>query len=137
MAETVPIYVLTSPEVQAFLADNGTSLGELLRAEGVPVEERTGPNPVHSEDGAKKEPVTILLASAAVIATITPLIKSILQRYSKPNVENQVLLPVMDRSGAVVRDKDGQALTHWGQQPLPESKVEVQGPMGIKISFQG
>ncbi len=50
MAETVPIYVLATPEVRALLADNETSLAELLRAEGVDVEEQTAANPVRKED---------------------------------------------------------------------------------------
>src|SRR5437588_13044305 len=121
MADTIEMYVLTTPGVRAFLADNETSISELLRKEGVKVEEQTAPNPVRREEGSTKEPVTILLASAAVIATLTPMIKSILQRYSKASVENQVLLTVLDGSGAVVREKDADALTYWGQKPLSAS----------------
>src|SRR5689334_21612935 len=115
MAEMVPIYVLTTPEVRAFLAENETSLAELLRKEGVDVEEQAGANPVRREEGSTKEPVTILLASAAVIATLTPMVTRVLQRFSRKPVvaQEQVLLPVLDGSGAPVKDKDGQPLTYW------------------------
>ncbi len=147
MAETVPIYVLATPEVRAFLADNETSLAELLRAEGVDVEEQTAANPVRKEGGSTKEPVTILLASAAVIATLTPVITRILQRFSREPVvaEEQMLLPVLDANGAPVKDKDGQPLTYWAsrariltdaQPKLASSELTIEGPMGIKVSYK-
>jgi hypothetical protein len=147
MAEMVPVYVLTTPEVRAFLADNETSLAELLRREGVEVEEEAGANPVRREEGSTKEPVTILLASAAVIATLTPVVTRVLQRFSRKPVvaEEQVLLPVLDGSGAPVKDKDGEPLTYWAtrarvltdaQPKLANSKIEVQGPSGIKVSYE-
>ena len=146
MADTVPIYVLTTPEVRALLADNETSLGELLRSEGVEVQEQAGANPVRAEGGSAKEPVTIILASAAVIATLTPIITRVLQRFSRKPVvaEEQTLLPVLDGSGAPVRDKDGQPLTYWAKrarvvtapESLPGSAINIKGPMGIELTLQ-
>jgi hypothetical protein len=64
----------------------------------------------------------------------------------KPVVaEEQVLLPVLDGSGAPVKDKDGEPLTYWAtrarvltdaQPKLANSKIEVQGPSGIKVSYE-
>jgi hypothetical protein len=146
MADNVPIYVLTTPEVRAFLADNETSLGELLRSEGVQVQEQAGANPVRAEGGSSKEPVTIILASAALVATLTPIITRVLQRFSRTPVvaEEQTLLPVLDASGAPVKDKDGQPLTYWAKRAkvvtAPEtpggSIINIEGPMGIKLSYQ-
>ncbi len=91
--------------------------------------------------------MTILLASAAVIATLTPVITRILQRFSREPVvaEEQMLLPVLDANGAPVKDKDGQPLTYWAtrariltdaQPKLAGSELTIEGPMGIKVSYK-
>jgi hypothetical protein len=147
MKETVPIYILLSPEIREFLADNQTSLAELLHEEGVEVEAQIAANPVHQEGGSTKDPVSILVASAAVLAALTPLVSRVLDRFSrKPTVvEEQVLLPVLDGSGAPVTDKDGQPYTYWALRPkvLKDEKpkpmgsiIELQGPFGLKVSYK-
>ena len=144
MADDASVYVLDAPEIRAFLANNGTSIGELLRAEGIAVEERRGANPARQGEGATRELVTILLASAKIIAALAPVISTVLGRLVRKDivVEEWELLPVLDGSGAPVLDKDGRPLTYWAKrhkilnEPKSGNETEEQRPVCIRITFR-
>lgn len=147
MPEESQIYVLTTAEIRELLADNETSLGELLREEGVEVKEQIGENPLREQGSRTKDPVSILVATAGVIASLTPIVSRVLERFSRKPivVKVQRLLPVLDGAGAPVKDNDGNAITYWAEvseilkeekAKIPGSSFDVTGPFSLKLSYQ-
>jgi len=71
MSDPERYYLMLTPDLERALAENEIDLNELVRRAAPNVRLEMGENFVSSADG-QKELVTILLASAAVIAALTP-----------------------------------------------------------------
>ncbi|MEL7071719.1 MAG: hypothetical protein AAGN15_24160 [Cyanobacteria bacterium J06581_3] len=137
MEEKTTAFVFASSEVQAILADNETNLIELLEREGCEVERGAGQNPSEfSSSGNTKEVVTTILASAALIAVLTPAVIKVIQAltYKSVVVYETVLIPVEDTSGNIVRSSSGEPLLQWVRRSkLLETKTEnIQQETTIK-----
>jgi hypothetical protein len=141
------IFVFLSPEVQELLADNQVDLVDLLRQEGVTVQRGFAQDPTTSADAGHKEPVTIILASAALVVALTPLLTKLIEELSHEAVlvTEQVLVPVEDSQGNVVHDNAGKPVLHWVErpriveserQPREETAVDIKGPLGITIGYK-
>jgi hypothetical protein len=105
MGDGERVFVLVSPEVELLLANRGVDLKEMLResARGIKIEAAIDPSqPV---DG-KKELLTVLIGSAAVIAALTPTLRELIRAVSRRDViiSERRLLPVQDAKGEVVLD---------------------------------
>jgi hypothetical protein len=130
-----------SPEIEAFLAANNLDLGELVRSRGVDVRKRLGSDPANPS-GGEKELLTVLVGSAVLIATITPILVEVIQQLSGRSavVVERHLRAVEDSSGNVVRDKDSQPILHWVEVPRliepsrrpPDIQIKA---LGMQISF--
>jgi hypothetical protein len=137
------VVLFLSPEVNRFFSENGFDAQELIQKTNQPVTVHLGENPAFGTSG-KKEPVTILLASAAVIAATTPLLRDLIHELSgrEAVVRERRLVPVEDSAGNVIRESNGEARLHWvdgvkGAKPEQKSQpVKVKG-YGIEISFGG
>jgi hypothetical protein len=150
MANPVPgttqLFILADPEIQALLADNETSLAELLAREGIQISAGTAPNPASREGVREKEPVSILIGTAAVIVALTPIILRAISALSprKPlTITEMVCVPVEDSKGNVVRDSSDNPVLAWVERTkvLESSKEEgqklsISGPLGVKISYE-
>jgi hypothetical protein len=142
MSERDEVFVFLSPDVERFLIDNEIDIRELISRTGQRVDVRRGTDPASTSAGSK-EPVTILLASAAIIAVATPLLRDLLHTLSGRDavIRERRLLPVEDSSGNVVRNAKGEATLHWvdAVKSVPNVQkpqaVNVKG-WGIEISFR-
>ena len=143
-----PIFVFASPEIQELLADNETDLVELLNQDGLPVTRGYAQDPTQGEDAAYKEPVSIILATTALIVALTPTISKVITALSHKavEVEEMVLVPVEDSKGNVVHDKDGNPILHWMKRkqlkeiakiPADETSLELKVPVvGFELSYK-
>ena len=71
------LVILASSEIQELFADNEVDLVELLRAQGLEVRKGSASEGIPNAEDGLKDPVAILLASSAVIASLTPIISRI------------------------------------------------------------
>jgi hypothetical protein len=112
MEEQTEVYLFISPEVQQLLADNQTDIGKLLREQGVQVETRFAQDPTQTSDTGSRELVTVLIASTAIIAVLTPTITNIINALTyKPIIVNTYeLVPLEDSHGNVIRDANNQPI---------------------------
>jgi hypothetical protein len=141
------VYVYLSRNVETTLAEHEISLRELLVREGLSFEAPVSADPATGDGSRAKEPVTVLLASAAVIASLTPVVTRAIQALSHRAVvvETDVLAPVENGAGEVVRNASGEPVLYWtrrasvlGSAPqTPDAAaVSVEGPLGLRISYR-
>ncbi|HEY0382801.1 MAG TPA: hypothetical protein VGC72_11415 [Candidatus Elarobacter sp.] len=133
----VPIYVFGSPDVERILAENGVSLAELLRRDGVDVQQTHGTNPVATPGGGDKEPVTIFLLSVAAIATLTPILTNAWGRLTHHPlaVEETVVEPMLDAGGAPLLGPDGTVLTRWVRRSTPVMQDVETSAFGVTLKL--
>jgi hypothetical protein len=137
------VFFFLSPELENYLSENDIGARELFQKAGFETAVRLGEDPAARSTG-KKEPATILLASAAVIAAATPIVRELIRNISgrEAVVRERRLLPVEDSKGNEVRNTAGEPILHWvdvskGHAPdqAPQS-IKIKG-FGIEISFGG
>jgi hypothetical protein len=137
------IFFFLSPEVRRFLSDNDIETQQFLNQSGHQIPIRLAQNPAPDTAG-EKEPAIILLASAAVIAAATPILREFIRTISgrDPVIRERRLVPIEDSAGNVVRDPNGEPLVHWVDEvkgvhtEQPTQAVKIKG-LGIEISFGG
>lgn len=140
MTQTEQIYVFLSPEVQQVLLDHETDIEELLRRADSVATVATGSDPAADSTG-KKEPAIILLASAAVIAAATPLLREVIQALAGRHtvLTERRLVAVLDGDGKVVRGSNGDPVLHWEEierdrkEPVVQT-TQIKG-FGVQVSF--
>lgn len=141
------VFVYLSPDVQELFADNQTDLVELLQHEGVDVRRGFASDPTASVESGHKEPATIIIASAALVAALTPLLVRAIEALSHKTVvvTEQLAVPVEDSQGNVVRDTFDQPVLQWvdrtrilesSDKPRDETTVNIKGPLGISIEYK-
>jgi hypothetical protein len=141
------VFIFLSPEIQELLADNHVDLVDLLHHEGVNVRRGLGQDPTQIACSGYKEPATTIIASAAFVAALTPILTRVIEALSHKSVvvQEQVILPVEDSKGHPVQDVSGRPILQWvNRQRIIESEekqvdamtVAVKGPLGISISYQ-
>lgn len=147
MQNQAELFVFASSEIQELLADNQLDLVELLNQEGVEAEKGLAMNPAAaSANSTQKDPAGVILASAALVLAITPLITKILTALSHRNivVRELVCVPVENSSGEVVRDQDGKPILHWiersrlltkSEQLQSSTEISLKGPIGLEVSY--
>jgi len=137
------VFFFLAPEVNRFLVENNIGMRELLQRAGLPSAVQLGENPAGNSAG-EKEPATILLASAALIAAATPILRELIRNISgrEAVVRERHLLPVEDSKGKLVHDATGAPILHWvdvSKGPAPDQAPQsskIKG-FGIEISFGG
>lgn len=141
-----PMYLLLSSEVRQLLAKNNVSLADILtRADLDSQEAREVPDPAQQPEGTR-EAVMIILASAAVIGALTPVVTNIVRAYTNKGpvlVEDSELIPALDGKGNVIRRHDGEPVMIWRRtnrllspsiEPASE-KVAIKA-LGVQISIE-
>jgi hypothetical protein len=137
------VYVFLSREVENYFVENEISVREIIYQSGLNFNLGISQNPASDAIG-EKEPATIILASAAVIAAATPLLVNILEKIIGREVviRERRLVPVEDSNRNIVHDKNGDAILHWvdiAKEKIEETeqyKVSIKG-FGIEISIGG
>src|SRR5258708_988909 len=86
MKEECSFVLLPSVEIDAFLGDNSTDLGEILNSEGIKVEQRWDLNPAGPPGGREKDPVSIIVASAGAALALVPALSRILSALTHKSV---------------------------------------------------
>jgi len=138
--------LLPSPELDAFLDENGTDLVEILGNEGIVVGRSRTADPAGTAGARDKDPVSILVASAGVALALVPALTRILSAltHKKVVVKEMILVPVEDSKGNVVRDAAGNPALHWvertrmlesAEPPQPNTSVNLEGPVGLKFAY--
>jgi hypothetical protein len=131
--QPIELYVQSSREVEEALARNGVSLADLLRREGVQVEERPGTLPVTTADSASREPITLLiLTGVAAISALGPILTRALGIISDKPVEvvEKITEPMLDDAGKPVLDAHGRQLYKVTERHAPlklETNVKLLG----------
>jgi hypothetical protein len=147
MEDQHEVLLFASPEIEEVLADNRVDLVELLQREGLEVSRSMLKEQGLALEPGLKEPVSIILASAAVIAALTPAITRAISALSRKQVlvTERVLAPVETSTGEVVRDPDGRPVLHWADRarlvepkttPSDHASLKAESPLGLTISFE-
>lgn len=126
-------FLFLSSEVQQLLDQHETSIEELLRRADSHIKVDIGEDPAKASEG-QKEPATILLASAAVIASLTPILREVIRGLSgrDPVISERRLVPTLDAKGEVVRDSKGEPVLYWTD--VSSQAIKIKG-FGVEISF--
>jgi hypothetical protein len=138
-------YIMLSADVQRLLSENNVGLSDILAQAALgPNEVREVSNPATPETGAK-EAVTLILASAAAVAVLTPLLTKLVRLYThRPIVvEDTELVPTYDKQGKPLIGPSGDPVLHWQrkkrllepQQNNQQSKATIKG-FGIEIKVE-
>lgn len=144
--ERFEVSFFVDPEIERLLIENGTDVPSLLRREGFDVRQSSGS--LAAESTGEREPVTVLLATAAVIVAMTPILREIIRTLSRRDVMVTERVPValLDGRGEPIRDGDGRPMVEWVERkrrlrsdvgPLSTSdETSIKGPLGIEISYK-
>lgn len=132
------VYLTLSPDLEALLSTNDLPIDELLKKAGLK-NLSLGEDPVERGSG-RKDPATIIMASAAAIATATPILRELIRAVSgrMPTIRQRRLLQAAKVDGGLAVDEDGKPLLQWHEVETPVwsgDKLHVKG-FGIEISFE-
>ena len=146
MEDQTQIFLFLSPDIQELLIDNEIDLVELLQKEGIELNKSFGKDPTTDAKFGHKDAVTIILASAALVLAITPIISKVIAALShkKVLVKELVCVPVEDTIGNVVKDSYGEPILQWVERTrLLESseemrsniQISLKGPVGLEVTY--
>ena len=136
-----PVFIFTSPEVQDFLDDYGVDLVSLLQEQDVEVNWGMASNPAIT-DISEKSASKVILASAALVVALTPLLSQALQSVTPQGVivEEVRCLPMTDKEGNLIKDPSGKPIMQWVKKEefqefsKQNHRVGIEG-FGIKIGY--
>ncbi|MFG5380783.1 hypothetical protein [Yoonia sp. R2-816] len=134
-------YVLLGADLSKFLVENDFSVSDLVKKADSAVEIEVAPNP-ETQTSPRKEPATIILASAAVVAALTPLLIEVIRNVSRREavIREKRLVPVEDSNGNHMNDGEGNPILHWVDVVVQDDpgarkqSISVKG-FGIEIEF--
>ena len=146
MEKKTEAFIFASSEIQEILLDNGVTLVELLEQEDYEINKTINSNPgVFEDEYRTKELATTILASAAFIAVLTPIILKVIQSltYKQVVVHEMVLIPVLGVDGKVITDISGEPKLQWVKRArllessIHESKQEISiKAFGFEIEIE-
>ena len=133
------------PEIERLLIENETDVPSLLRRKGFDVQQTSGSLAVQST--GQREPVTVLLATAAVIAAMTPTLREVIRTLARRDVlvTEREAVPLLDDNGEVIRDGDGRERVEWVERqrllprdggPIKATEKYVIKGFGIDLSYE-
>lgn len=140
------VYLLVSPEVARMLDDHEADLAELLKREGLKIERES--DPTTPPESTKKDAVLVVLATAGAVATITPLVQTVLDKILRRPIliEENVMDVLKDDAGNPLMDASGNPRTYWRKghklvEPKPAEPGSTEtsigwGKIGITIKSQ-
>lgn len=115
-------YLVLSDDVQRALQANGVSIRDIITQSKLPpAQAQEVSNPAAPEEGAR-EVVTVILASAAAVAALTPLITRVIGQYLRRPV--------------IVEDAALRSLLHTGHTH-PQRFSVAGGPLEVAVMGKG
>lgn len=143
--ERLEVSFFVDPEIERLLIENGTDVPSLLRREGFDVQQSSGS--LAAESTGEREPVTVLLATAAVIVAMTPILRELIRTLSRRDVivTERVPVALLDDRGDPIRDADGRPMVKWVERkrrlrsdagPLTTSDETSINALGIEICYK-
>ncbi len=104
-------------------------------------------DPTADANSGCKDATSVILASAALVLSITPFLSKIISALSHKRVlvKEKVLVPVEDSSGNVVRDSFGEPILHWlersrlleSSEEMPsKTKMVLKGPYRLEVTYE-
>lgn len=132
--EQEKIFIEMSDDVVATLNDNEVDLIKELQREGHNITRIFEPNPVKSETGTRSITLVLLAAGGTFLAISAGITKIIDALSRRPTVaRTRRCVPVVDESGASVKDQDGSPILQW----VDEIKIiEAEHPKQDMTSLQ-
>lgn len=94
-------------------------------------------DPASDAEDDTRAVATTILASAAVIAALTPVILKIIESLTYKIVHDTVLVPVEDSSGNVVTDSSGEPKLQWVRKAKFLESSQGNSAQEIKIKALG
>jgi hypothetical protein len=137
------LYIVLSAELNRLLSENSVSLTDILaKGHFSAADASIVSNPAASQQGVK-EVATIILASAAAVAALTPLITRVVRLYTQRPivVEDTELVPIYHEDGRPVFRSSGELLLQWQRkkrllQPRQDDSVQTAATVkGYGIEF--
>ena len=128
-------YMMLSSDLRNLLVQNGMTIDDVVQRAGAPLLKKTSDPTIPA--GTRADPVTLLIASAAVVATATPLVQKILATLThRPIVvKERELVAVVDGRGVAVTDQSGAPILAWREKhKLLEPKAD---PDSAKTTVKG
>jgi hypothetical protein len=134
-----PVFVFASSEVREILADNEIDLVDVLRSQGFDVSTGFASDPASAKNSGYKDPATVILASAALVAALTPVISKIISALAHKAVvvQEMVLTPVMDEQGNLVKDSLNEPVMYWAPRTRIVESSEAQRDTTVLIKGHG
>jgi hypothetical protein len=141
--------ILASRELEDLLSINSTSIADILQSQGIDYEVDFDPDAAIGDNGVSRDVVIALLITMGLIATATPLIRSMIERLTrKPVVIKELrLVPAESSSGDIMYDANGHPILYWvevnrlldpeiGNLSQSERlKLSAEAPMGIRFEI--
>jgi hypothetical protein len=134
--ERFEVSFFLDPGIERLLIENGTDVPSLLRRKGLDVQRASGSLAV--QPTGEREPVTVLLATAAVIAAMTPTLREVIRTLARRDIliTEREAVPLLDGNGEVIRDRDGRERVEWVERqrllPRDAGPIEATEKYGIK-----
>jgi len=131
----IEIYIFLPSEVNQALADNQTTLADLLRRnEGLEVEEGNAIDPAVNLPESR-DVATILIASSALVAALTPALTRVIEALTggKTLVKEMLLEPASGGDLPISAAATPGHVMRWTERPL-NSELTIKGPLGIEVS---
>lgn len=146
MKDQTQIFLFASPEIEEILINNQIDLVELLQQEGIEVRKEFAKDPATDANSGHKDVTAVILASAALVLAITPIISKVIEALShkKVLVKELVCIPVENSNGDVVKDSYGQPILQWvertrflesSKEMHSNSQISLKGPVGFEITY--
>jgi len=148
MNEKKSVHLFVDDDLQTLLYENKYDLAEMLIQKGYDVNSSYEKNPTYSIDNVSRSSAAeIIIASAALILSLTPVIQSIIETLTHKEVVvvNKVAVPVQTKEGKIVKDSYGNPLLNWidivqieeTTNKSPEEIVlSMKGPFGWEIKYK-
>jgi hypothetical protein len=136
MDTNVEVLTFASPEIAEFLSNNRIDLISLLTESGYGLTGRMGTDPACP---GSKDAVLVILATAALAATLEPAFKKCLDGvlYRPVKVTEVVPVQVLDKVGQPVVGADGIAQVEWVEKTKLLERVAPKEQVRIKTGFMG
>ena len=147
MKDQTQIFLFTSPDIKEVLADNKIDLVEILKQEGIQLSQEFAKDPTENVKSRDREATAVILASAALILAITPILSKVIAALShkKVIVKELVCIPVEDSGGNVMKNYHGEPILQWvertrllesSEEMRSDTKISLKGPVGLEITYE-
>ena len=136
MENNVQLFLLIPDDMQEALVNNGVDLGEQLKKAGCDVEVSYASDPT---EAGTKDAVLVILASAALIVTLGPTLKSILETflYRPVLVTEKEPVTITDDKGNIIKDEIGEVKYKWVDRARLIQPKHVESTSKTAVKFMG